>query len=91
MILGSQLLNGRSGHEAGRELLAQLYLRETGEPVPEISVTQWGKPYFVNSPWHFSISHTHRHAFCALSEKPVGIDAEETDRNINLRLMLRKR
>ena len=86
MILGSQLLNGRSGHEAGRELLAQLYLRENGGPVPEISVTQWGKPYFVNSPWHFSISHTKRRVFCALSQNNVGIDAEELDRPIRLAL-----
>jgi phosphopantetheinyl transferase len=35
---------------------------------------------------HFSISHTKRRVFCALSEKPVGIDAEEMDRRVSLRL-----
>ena len=74
---------GRTGHDAGRELLAKLY--PDGQ-LPPIGVTQRGKPYFVDSSWHFSISHTHRHAFCVLSEHPVGIDAEETDRDINLRL-----
>ena len=86
MILGSCELAGRTGHEAGRELLAKLYREVTGEALPEIAVTDRGKPYFVDSPWHFSISHTHRHAFCALSTHPIGIDAEERDRNINLKL-----
>ena len=83
MIFGSCELNGRTGREAGRALLASLY---PGEPLPEIAVTDRGKPYFVDSPWHFSISHTHRHAFCVLSEKTIGIDAEELDRSINLKL-----
>lgn len=79
-------LNGRTGHEAGRELLAELYRAETGEDLPPIRVAERGKPYFEGSSWHFSISHSKRHAFCALSERPVGIDAEELDRNIDLRL-----
>ena len=83
MIIGSCELNGRTGHDAARALLAQLY---PGEALPPIAVTDRGKPYFVDSPWHFSISHTKRHAFCVLAEHPVGIDAEEMDRNINLRL-----
>ena len=86
MILASCALKGRSGHEAGRELLARLYRQETGEPLPPIVTTERGKPYFPDSPWHFSITHTRRHAFCALSRKEIGIDAEELDRDINLRL-----
>lgn len=79
-------LDGRTGHEAGRELLAQLYRQETGEALPPILKTPRGKPYFADSPWHFSISHTKGHAFCVLSRKNVAIDAEEPDREINLRL-----
>ena len=86
MRIGSCELNGKTGHEAGRELLASLYRAETGEELPEIWKTDRGKPYFATGKWHFSITHTPRHAFCALSERPVGIDAEELDRNINLRL-----
>ena len=86
MILGSCELNGRTGHEAGRALLAKLYREATGEELPPIAVTDRGKPYFADSPWQFSISHTHCHAFCALDMHPIGIDAEETDRDINLRL-----
>ena len=79
-------LDGLSGHEAGRKLLAELYRQETGSGLPEIQTTDRGKPYFPDSDLHFSISHTPKHAFCVLSEHNVGIDAEEQDRNINFRL-----
>jgi 4'-phosphopantetheinyl transferase len=45
-----------------------------------------GKPYFADSGWHFSISHTKGHAFCVLADVPVGLDAEEADRKIRLSL-----
>ena len=79
-------LDGRSGHEVGRQLLQQLYRDETGENCPEIRTASRGKPYFVNAPLHFSISHTKEHAFCALAPWNVGIDAEEMDRRVDLRL-----
>ena len=75
-------LNGQDGHTAGRELLRELY----GKPLPEIAYTKLGKPYFEGSDLHFSISHTPKHAFCVVSDKPVGIDAEEADRAIRLNL-----
>ena len=79
-------LDGLSGHEAGRTLLTELYRQETGRDLPEIQTTDRGKPYFSDSNLHFSISHTPHHAFCVLSEHNVGIDAEEADRNISLKL-----
>ena len=79
-------LAGETGHEAGRRLLGELYRRETGEALPQIRVTDRGKPYFPDRPWHFSISHTPKHAFCVLSRRNVAIDAEELDRKINLKL-----
>ena len=79
-------LEDQTGHEAGRQLLAELYRQETGEECPPVLVTNRGKPYFQDSPLHFSISHTKNHAFCVLSPVPVGIDGEEMDRNVNLRL-----
>ena len=86
MILGCMELGSLSGHEAGRLLLQKLWEEQVGGTLPEIAVTDRGKPYFVDSPWHFSISHTKKRVFCALSEQHVGIDAEEADRDINLRL-----
>ncbi len=79
-------LDGQTGHEAGRELLKQLYFEQTGKELPPILVTERGKPYFEGNPLYFSISHTKRHAFCVISEHPVGIDAEEMDRDIRLGL-----
>ena len=84
-IYACELL-GRTGHEAGRALLADAYRELTGEPLPEIRTEERGKPYFPGNNRHFSISHTRGHAFCVLSDRPVGIDAEELDRNINLAL-----
>ena len=79
-------LDGCSGHDACRELLAAAYRELTGTECPPIAVTERGKPYFIDSPLHFSISHTKNHAFCAISERPVGIDAEELARKISPRL-----
>ena len=84
--LASAPLDGRSGHEVGRALLARLYYEETGAVCPRIRTTDRGKPYFEGSSLHFSISHTKAHAFCALAERPIGIDAEERDRSISLNL-----
>lgn len=86
MRIAACALEGRTGQEAGRALLAELYRQETGEDLPPVLKTERGKPYFENSPYHFSISHTPKHAFCVLSRENVAIDAEELDRAINLRL-----
>ena len=75
--------SGESGHDAGRALLAQLYDRHIGGPLPTIAVTPLGKPYFEHSSWHFSISHTKNHAFCVLCDCPVGVDGEELTRRVN--------
>ena len=79
-------LDGKNGHEAGRQLLRQLYKEETGAECPLIKTEPRGKPYFEGSSLHFSISHTKNHVFCVLAPYPVGVDAEETDRRVNLRL-----
>ena len=79
-------VENESPPDAGRMLLGDLYRQHTGEDLPPIARGDRGKPYFLGSSFHFSITHTKHHAFCALSDKPVGIDAEELDRNIDLRL-----
>lgn len=84
--LAHSSLDGRTGHDAGRALLRQLWQTHVGTPMPEISVAPGGKPRFCDGDWHFSISHTPRNAFCVLSDRPVGLDAEEADRSIDLRL-----
>lgn len=81
-IIASRPLNGRSGHEAGRALLKEMYAQYIGGEMPEISIADRGKPYFSTGNVHFSISHTHRRVFCVLADRPVGLDAEETDRKV---------
>ena len=75
-------LNGRTGHEAGRALLAKLYREIVGEEMPEITITDRGKPCFREGTWFFSISHTPCKVFCALSRSSIGIDAEELTRQV---------
>ncbi len=82
MELLYERLNGRNGHEAAYSLLKTL----CGGTLPEIERTALGKPYFADYPLHFSVTHTKRHAFCVVSDRPVGIDAEEADRQIDLAL-----
>lgn len=86
MVVASETLGGRNAHEAGRQLLCKLYQEHVGGEMPDILVTERGKPYFAAGKIHFSISHTKNHVFCVLSEKPVGIDAEEVDRHIRPKL-----
>ena len=74
-------LDAQSGHKAAYRLLAQAVC-----PLPEIHKTPQGKPFFVGSDLHFSLSHTKKHAFCAISPGNIGIDAEEISRTIDLRL-----
>lgn len=81
LLEGREIVPG-TGHAEGRKLLEAMYLSHVGTPMPPISVTERGKPYFENSPWYFSISHSKGHVFCALSRRNIGIDAEELDREI---------
>lgn len=79
-------LEGKSGHEEGRRLLASLWQRHGDGPMPQILTAERGKPYFAAGGLHFSISHTKDHVFCCFSDRPVGIDAEEADRKLTERL-----
>ena len=84
IYLASAELDGRSGHGVGRGLLSQLFDAHVGGQMPQILHGPKGKPYFAEGDWHFSISHTKRRAFCVLADVPVGLDAEEADRKIDL-------
>ena len=86
MLLAHADIQPGEGHTAGRNLLAQLHRQYTGREMPPIAVTKLGKPYFTEGDLHFSITHTDHHAFCALSDRPIGIDAEELARKIDPRL-----
>lgn len=80
-LLGQQL-GEADGHTVAYQLLEKLWQEETGKPFPTIARTEKGKPYFLGEKLHFSITHTKTCAFCALSDRPVGIDAEPLTRKI---------
>ena len=82
-------LAGRTGHAAGRELLAALYREETGEALPPIAVGERGKPFFPAHPEVcFSLSHTNGAVLAGVSVAPVGVDIE-FDRPVGRRTMER--
>ena len=86
LVLEGRPLGGCRGHEAGRALLKQLYKAYLGQPMPQIEKTPLGKPFFPGHRVHFSISHTKGHVFCALADRPIGMDAEELTRKVDPRL-----
>lgn len=86
MLIQSAVIGSEGGHRAGRKLLKAMYEAHFGTEMPPILTTPLGKPYFADSSVHFSISHTPHHVFCVIADQPVGIDAEEMDREIRLAL-----
>lgn len=82
-MIGCRELNGQTGHEAGLDLLKELYQQHFGGELPEIIRAPRGKPYFADSDLYFSITHTKRRVFCALAKRELGIDAEELDRAVS--------
>ena len=82
MHLEGREIKPGTGHRESRKLLEEMYGRYVGGPMPPVLVAERGKPYFADSPWYFSISHSKHHVFCALSQRNIGIDAEELDRCI---------
>ena len=79
----SWALNGLDSRVAGQLLLKSMYEELVGSEMPQIAKLSRGKPYFVDSDLHFSITHTKRCVFCALADVPVGIDAEEMTRKVS--------
>ena len=86
LALESRAIAPGEGHAAGRALLREMVETLTGRPMPPIRVDSRGKPFFETGDLQFSISHTKRHVFCAVSDRPIGIDAEEADREIAMGL-----
>ena len=86
LALESRAIAPGEGHAAGRALLREMVEALTGRPMPPIRVDSRGKPFFETGDLQFSISHTKRHVFCAVSDRPIGIDAEEADREIAMGL-----
>jgi len=79
-------LNGLDSRVAGKLLLARMYEELTGEEMPPIEKAPRGKPFFPGSDLHFSITHTKTTVFCAISDRVIGIDAEDLNRKVSPQL-----
>lgn len=67
---------GRAASLSAWSLLA-LALREAGfSSLPQIAFAPGGKPFFVDSPLHFSISHSGNLAAAILGDSPCAVDVE---------------
>lgn len=83
LYLAGGALLGRDPHEAVRQELAKLYRAVMGEEMPPLARDPGGKPQFSAGPLHCSLTHTRQAAFCALSDRPLGLDGEPLDRRIS--------
>lgn len=65
-------------HNEGIKLLEYAVKRKYSDIFSEsdIAIADNGKPYFINKPYKFNISHCKHFAACAVSERDIGIDCE---------------
>jgi len=62
----------------GAGLLAAFALRQAGAKDLRLHLSEFGKPSLASYPdIHFNLSHSGTLAVCAVSDRPVGVDAEE--------------
>ena len=47
-----------------------------GRETPIFAKGKNGKPYCINYPYHFNVSHSKKYTVVAVSDKPVGVDIE---------------
>lgn len=61
------------------DMLAKKYLSKLSGVAPEALIFakgEHGKPYVLNIPYHFSISHSGDYTVLAISDRPIGVDVE---------------
>lgn len=74
------------GSEDVRKVLGAAYAQVTDAPLPAVEKMPMGKPYFPQSPWHLSLTHTKTCVACGLGKSPLGLDAESLDRPVKVGL-----
>lgn len=48
----------------------------SGRETPAFAKGENGKPYCLNYPYHFNISHSKKYTVVAVSDRPIGVDVE---------------
>ena len=77
-ILKKADINDRKRSLAG-DILVKKYLSKlygVKEENIEIKKGKHGKPYVINLPAHFNVSHSGNYTVVAISDSPIGIDIE---------------
>lgn len=67
---------------AGVLLVIALEKQERKESLDMISFGEYGKPFFPNANFHFSLSHSGEYALCAVSDVPIGVDLQKIKEKI---------
>ena len=77
-ILKKQNLEDRKRSLAGDMLVRKYISRLYSIPAEELIFAkgEHGKPYVLNAPAHFSVSHSLKYTVVAISNEPIGIDTE---------------
>ena len=77
-ILKKADLNDRKRSLAGDMLVKKYLSKLYGTPEEKIEIKRGahGKPYVLNLPAHFNVSHCGDYAVVAISDRPIGIDVE---------------
>lgn len=89
LYLAGGPLCGRDPHKAVRAVLARLYEAVTETQMPPLVPEASGKPRFAAGTLHCSLTHTRWAAFCTLSDRPLGLDAEPLARRVSPALAAR--
>lgn len=82
IIIYAALCDEDGERETAYGLLAKALEEELGvSPLPKIEREALGKPFFPDCPGiHFSVSHSHGAAVCAIHDRPIGVDVEKLRR-----------
>lgn len=86
LYLSGGKLHGMDQHRAARLYLSALYQKAWNAPMPELLKKPSGQPCFPVPGRFCSLTHTSQAAFCALSDAPIGLDAEPETRAVSPRL-----
>ena len=66
-------------HSLAYRLLSEVMQKYYGVMHYTLGKNEYGKPYFLDCPYHFSITHTNFLVAIAVSDTPIGIDCERAD------------
>lgn len=77
------VLKYKKADDRKRAVLAYVLLREAAErrfgvgEIPDFSYNEFGKPYFENKCFYFSISHSRSKVVCGVYESEIGVDIQD--------------